>query len=93
MTRRFKVKLKELHDQTGLSAYAVAKQTGLAQNTVLKYIEDDGVIVDYIPTTVLKLAEFYGYSWDKIQEVVEVIQTDEEGEESPERKTPLAATA
>lgn len=74
--RRFKVKLKAAHEKTGLSPYAVHKATGIAQNTVRKYVQEE-IIVDYIPMTVVALADFYGVDW-RDPEVVEVIETDGE---------------
>jgi hypothetical protein len=84
MAQRFRVKLKAAHDKTGLTAYMVGKKTGIAINTVSKYITDDEVVVDYIPTTVVKLAEFYGLDWrdSKVIEVIEDVST-------PEMETPL----
>ncbi len=60
---KFRIKLKAAHDKTGLTFYAVAKQTGIASNTVQKYADVDVVISDYIPTTVIRLAQFYGVDW------------------------------
>lgn len=79
MGQRFKVKLKAAHDKTGLTAYMVGKRTGIAINTVSKYIDNDEVVVDYIPTTVVKLAEFYGLDWrdPNVIEVVEDVTTPE----------------
>jgi hypothetical protein len=76
MGQRFKIKLKAAHDKTGLTAYMVGKRTGVAINTVSKYITHDEIIVDYIPATVVKLAEFYGLDW-RDSKVIEVIDTPE----------------
>lgn len=74
---KFKIKLKAAHDKTGLTFYAVAKQTGIASNTVQKYADVDVVISDYIPTTVIRLAQFYGVDW-RDPSVVEIVEEAEE---------------
>lgn len=81
MAKRFKVRLKAAHDATGLTAYAVWKQTGVAINTVEKYTQQDELVADYIPATVIRLAEFYGLDW-RDPKVIEVV-------EDPEMESPL----
>lgn len=82
MGQMFKINLKDAHEKTGLTFYAVSKQTGLAHNTVQKYAESV-VTSTYIPATVVVLAEFYGVDW-RAPAIVEVIEGDAS---APERKT------
>lgn len=79
--RRYLIKLKDVHDKSGLTTYAVAKKLGLNQNTVRKYVTSY-VEAEMLPVYISKLAEFYGVDW-RSPDVVEVI----EGEESPENET------
>ena len=81
----FRIRLHDLHEKSGLTAYAVAKETGLIQTTVRKYVTED-VISERIHNYVVTLAEFYGVDW---RDVVEVIEESED----PERNTPLLMTA
>ena len=101
MSQRFLIKLREPHRKSGLTAYAVAKQLGLNQNTVRKYLTED-VIQQELPVHVVQLIQFYGLDWQD-PAVVEIIEIDDEvGEdtqriipinEEGEMQTPLAATA
>lgn len=88
MVRRFRIRLRGAHQSKGTSVYRVSKDTGIAQNTVRKYIEAPSVIADYIPVTVVRLAEYYGVDW-RNPDVIEVV---EEGS-TPENSAPLLATA
>lgn len=85
--RKFKIKLGKLHEESGLTAYAVAKQTGLNENNVRNYVSSDFVVKEYVHTSVIVLAEFYGVDW---HDVVEMIEGDDS---TPETETPLLATA
>lgn len=87
----FRIKLKKAHDATGLSPYRVWKLTGVAQNTIRKYVDVDEVIADRIESVVVRLAEFYGVDW-RDPEVVEVVQVGED-KDSPEIKIPAPAIA
>lgn len=78
----FKVRLKEVHDKTGLTTYAVAKRAGVAINTVNKYTEASEVTTKQIESALVRLIEFYGLDW-RDSKVIEVI-------ESPEMQTYLA---
>lgn len=82
---RFIIRLKAAHDQTGLTAYAVAKELGLNQNTVRKYISED-VVAEMLPAYIVDLARFYGL---ELRDVIQIIETDED----PEIKTPLAVAS
>jgi len=87
MKQIFKIKLQPIHEATGLSAYAVAKATGIAQATVRKYVEaQDGVLSSYVPSVIVKLAEYYGVDW-RSPEVVEVVEGTEDPEMQTERLT------
>lgn len=76
MVPRFKVNLKAVHDNTGLSPYAVAKQTGLAKNTVLKYVASSNLITERLESSLLTLFRFYGVDWrdPSIVDVVDVAE-------------------
>ena len=87
MAKKFKIKLAEPHEQSGLTAYAVAKSLKLNQNTVRKYVSED-VIAEALYPHVIDLVEFYGLDW-RDPNVVEVIEDAPEGQ----TKTPLAAIA
>jgi len=71
--KQFKINLKEAHEKTGFSPYAVAKQTGIAQNTVRKYVDKPDVLSVYIPTAVVILADFYHVDW-RSPSIVEVVE-------------------
>lgn len=77
----FRIRLNELHKKSGLTAYAVAKETGLIQNTVRKYLTEE-IVTERVHSYIVTLAEFYGADW---RDVVEVIEDDD----LPEIETPL----
>ena len=77
----FIVRLKEAHDKKGLSPYAVAKQTGVAINTVARYADQDAVVSKHLAVSVIKLCDFYGLDW-RDPSVVEVVE-DTETESTP----------
>ncbi len=79
---KFRINLQPAHAKSGKTAYAVAKELGLNQNTVRKYATEI-VVTDWLPAHVIQLADFYGVDWrDPL--VVEVT-------EDPELKGLLAA--
>jgi len=88
MAKKFRIRLHDLHAKSGLTAYAVAKQTGLIENTVRKYVTEE-VVSDVIHNNVITMASFYGVDW---HDVVEVIDVAEESD-NPEVKTPSLMTA
>lgn len=88
MSKRFLVKLKDHHDKTGLTPYAVAKQSGLNYNTVNKFVSSY-VELDRLPAHVLTLIEFYGLDWHD-PTVIEVLSEDKP---SGQIKTLLAVSA
>jgi len=79
--RLFRVRLRHLHEKSGLSVYKVAKLTGLSHNSVGKYVTADYVDSEYVTTAVTILAEFYGANW-RDSDIVEVL-TDDIEEETP----------
>lgn len=83
---KFRIRLKHVHDKTGLSPYAVAKEVPASQNTVRKYVDEDEVISTYIPNAVVELCNFYGVDWRDPNIVEAFIEAPEEGQ----RKTLLA---
>jgi hypothetical protein len=88
MEQKFRITFKEVHDRTGLTAYAVAKQTGLTENTVRKYVYVDEIVTDYIHSAIITLAKFYGLAWDD-PAIVEIVEEND----LPEINTPLFAQA
>ncbi len=71
--RRFRIHLDEAHRKTGLTVYAVAKQLGLNQNTVRKYVSA-GVECELIAPDVAMLAAFYGVA---LADAVELVEADD----------------
>jgi hypothetical protein len=90
MATRFLVKLKDAHVKSGLTPYAVAKQTGLNYNTVNKYVSAY-VEADVLHAHVIQLAEFYGLDWHD-PAVIEAIEVNED-KSSGQQKTLLAVPA
>lgn len=94
---RFLIKLKGAHERAGLTSYSVAKQLGLNQSTVRKYLTEM-VEAEFLPNHVIQIVEFLGLDW-RDPNVIEVIEGDEadtqpiESIDEDELKTPLAATA
>lgn len=86
---RFLIKLKNVHEQHGLSPYAVAKKLDLNQNTVRKYLTED-VETDELLSHVLMLIDFFDLDW-KDPAVIEVIEAEED--DTKEFKAPLAVPA
>lgn len=82
---KFRVKLKAIHDKSGKTAYRVAKEAGVAVNTVTRYIRDEELILDQIETTLAKILEVYGLDW-RDPSVVETIY--ESGDIEPEIISP-----
>jgi transcriptional regulator with XRE-family HTH domain len=87
MGKRYVIHLKDALNQSGLTAYAVAKRLGLNKNTVNKYLKQD-VVAEYLPAHVLDIAGFLGLDW-RDPDVIEVIEV-EDGGESPENEAALA---
>jgi len=87
---KFIINLKDAHEKTGLSGYAVAKQTSVTENTVRKYA-DQVVESNVMPIAVIILADFYGVDW-RNEEIVKVI-TEALDNKSGNEKTPLRAAS
>ena len=85
---KYVVSLKKAHEQSGLSAYMVAKETGVNINTVDKYGSQDAIEVDRLNVAVAALAYFYGVDFNDAVKAVQI----EDGE-SPENETPVAEVA
>lgn len=68
---KFRIKLKDVHENSGLTYYRVARQTGITHNTVQKYAE---AIVEQhsLPAQVLVMCKFYGVDW-RDPAIVEVV--------------------
>ena len=77
MRTKFVIRLREAHRRSGLSAYMVAKRTGIAQNTVRKYILPESVIADRIESLVYDLTKLYGVDW-RDPSIIDVIEVDDE---------------
>jgi len=75
---RFRIKLKDAHEKSGLTSYAVAKRLGMNHGTVRKYLTED-VEAEALYPQVLKLLRFYGLNW-RDPAVIEVLDADEDEE-------------
>lgn len=97
MSRKFLIKLKDVHERSGKSIYAVAKESGVVYNTAKKYLTEY-VEAEKLTPEVTQLAEYYGADW-RDPSVIEVI--DESADTRPiepineedEIKTPLSVSA
>lgn len=85
-TTRFRVQLAGVHGKSGKTVYQVAKDLGMAYNTVRKYVLVD-IECELIPPEVMRLAAYYGLTWEQAVALI-----DEESE-NPETETPLAVPA
>lgn len=85
---KFVVKLRQTHLASGLSKYRVSKDTGIAMNTVVKYVDVDAVEVGQLPNAVLQLIRYYGVDW-RDPNIIEVVD-DQEAEE--EKQNALLAS-
>jgi len=81
---RFLINLKDAHEKSGLTAYAVAKQINsnsprdkpvITESTVRKYATQVVETTELI-SHVIVLAEFYGVDWHD-PAIVQVIEEDE----------------
>ncbi len=82
---KFRVRLKAIHEATGLTQYAVAKQSGVSINTVVRYTENDEILLDRFEPIVVKLLKFYGLNW-RDPDVIEIV--NEKGDVEPETISP-----
>lgn len=76
---KFRIRLKSIHEQRGVTYYRVAKESGVSHNTVQKYAEVEYVDSDILPTAVVALARYYGVPWSS-PPLVEVIEVNDEDE-------------
>ena len=72
---RFLINLKDAHEKSGLTAYAVAKRLNLNESTVRKYATQIVETTELLSHVIL-LAEFYGVDWHD-PTIVLVIEGDE----------------
>ncbi len=72
----FRIRLRDAHQRSGLSAYAVGKRTGIAQNTIRKYILQESVIAYHLEGQLIDLIGFYGEDW-RDPAIIEVITDNE----------------
>ncbi len=86
--KHFVVNLKPAHDKLGLSPYMVAKQTGVAINTVVKYTATENLVIERVEIALIILMNFYGLNWRDPNDV-KVIYEDEPQEQ---QKALLAAS-
>jgi hypothetical protein len=86
--KKFLIKLKHLHDKSGMTAYAVGKATGIHENTVRMFVSED-VVRQSVSIQVVKLAEFYGADWQD-PDVVEVVEVENEDDNEGQQETLLA---
>ena len=87
MSGRFLIKLAAIHQKSGLTPYAVARETGLNENTVRKYVTED-VFSERIYSHIVTLTDFYGVDW-RDPNIIEWVADKQGIEESPETKTAL----
>lgn len=76
MSHKFRVRLGKAHRESGLTQYAVIRDTGINKNTVRRYIRDDEVLVDKIETPLIMLIGFYGLDWHD-PAVLDIVEVDE----------------
>lgn len=87
---KFIVRLKSVHDKTGLTAYAVARKVNASENTVRKYVDSDNVVSSSIFGVVIELCNFYGVDW-RDPNIVETLIENDEDEDEAEIKEALTA--
>jgi len=80
----YRIRLHQLHIKSGLSPWEVKKRTGIAVNTIKKYVVPAEVVQDELPVAVIRLIRFYGADW-RDPAIIEIVEDDE----SPQIKTPL----
>lgn len=81
--KKWRIDFKRANEQAGnLTAYRVAKETGLTETTVRKYIYAEPIETEYLHSVIITLANFYKLNWYD-PTIVQVI------DDAPERETPL----
>lgn len=76
---KFIVRLREAHLASGLSKYRVARDNGISDNSISKYVDEDSCEFGQLSTQVIKLCEYYGVDW-RDPAIVEVIHDEAEDE-------------
>jgi hypothetical protein len=76
MAIKFRVRLKDVHQATGLSLWAVHKNSGVALNTVKKYVTPQDLVADRIEGALVSLLKFYKLNW-RDPSVIEELQVEE----------------
>jgi transcriptional regulator with XRE-family HTH domain len=84
---KFIIRLKHIHDASGLSMYRVCKMAGITSNTARKYLTSDEVEATRFDVSVVKLCKVYGVDWKDPT----IIRFEEADDESGQQKTLLAA--
>ena len=84
MTKRYIVHLKDEHRKRNLTAYAVARDTGLNKNTVRKFLENN-VELEYLPAHVITICEYFGLNW-KDPNVIEIYDDESPDDEDTDTK-------
>lgn len=69
---KYAVFLKNAHDALNLSAYKVHTLSGVSTNTVARYAEANGVLIDQLNTSLIALARFYKVPFHQAVRPVEV---------------------
>ena len=72
---KFRVRLKGVHKSTGLSLWAVHKKSGIALNTVKKYVTPEYLVADRIEGALVSLLKFYQLNW-RDPAVIEEVEED-----------------
>lgn len=71
----FKVTLRHLFIESGISRYKVTKEMKLSHNTTDRYFKADTVEVFSIEKVVPRIAAYFGKDW---KDLVEYVDEDEE---------------
>lgn len=80
--KKWRIDFRRANENAGNpTAYRVAKETGLAEATVRKYIYAEPIETEYLHSVIITLADFYKLDWHD-PTIVQVI-------DNPEIKTPL----
>jgi len=79
---QFKVKLKPVHEKSGLSKYRVQKDLNLSYNTISRYVDEPEVVVGFISPEVVGMCTYYGVDW-RDPAIIELIENEETESESP----------
>ena len=60
---KFVIRLQDAHNKKRVTPYRVWKETGVQKNTVKRYAENKEVVLDFLPSTAIILANYYGVDW------------------------------